>query len=216
MHIGRAFTARPRARAFAIAVGCATVGVDFVLIDRGYGGSTAPRLALAGGAAIALLLLARGDRHSLGLTFVPVQGWRAWIRITGRIALVLAALIGVATLVLWATGRLGPPPVLSPAQYGPRLGWACGTVPWFEEGIYRLALCVPLVTRRQWPVIVVSGVVFALLHVAYGNAAPDNIVAGYVLAWAFLRSGSILVPIALHALGNAVALSVQLAAWYLV
>ena len=47
-----------------------------------------------------------------------------------------------------------------------------------------------------------SGLLFGGLHVLYGNPGPDNLVAGFFLAWAILKSGSILVPLALHALGN--------------
>ncbi len=33
---------------------------------------------------------------------------------------------------------------------------------------------------------------------------PDNLVAGFFVAWAYLRSETIVIPIALHALGNLV------------
>jgi uncharacterized protein len=45
-------------------------------------------------------------------------------------------------------------------------------------------------------------VVFALLHVAYGNPGIDNTIGGFILTWAFLKSETILVPIVLHGLGN--------------
>ncbi len=56
--------------------------------------------------------------------------------------------------------------------------------------------------------IVIDGAVFALLHFVYGNASPDNFVGGYVLAWAYLRSGTIVVPLVLHAAGNLAAMGI--------
>jgi hypothetical protein len=76
--------------------------------------------------------------------------------------------------------------------------------PLVEEPIYRLALCVPLVAIiGYWPTIVVSGAVFALLHHRYGNLSPENALAGLLLGWAYLRSGSLALPILLHSVGNA-------------
>lgn len=50
--------------------------------------------------------------------------------------------------------------------------------------------------------VVVSGSLFAIAHFVGGNPGPDNFVAGFLLAWAYLKSGSLLIPILLHALGN--------------
>ena len=84
---------------------------------------------------------------------------------------------------------------------------ACVLAPLSEEPIYRIAVCAPLVTLiGRWPTIVVSCILFALIHARYGGLAPDNALAGLLLGWAYLRSGSILVPIALHAIGNALVL----------
>jgi len=62
--------------------------------------------------------------------------------------------------------------------------------------------------------IVASGLLFGALHVLYGNPGPDNLLAGFLLAWTYLRSGSILVPFALHALGNLGVLASWVALWY--
>lgn len=62
--------------------------------------------------------------------------------------------------------------------------------------------------------IVVSGVVFGGLHVVNGNPSPENLVGGLFLAWAYLKSGTIYIPILLHSLGNFVAWAGQVAAWY--
>jgi membrane protease YdiL (CAAX protease family) len=52
------------------------------------------------------------------------------------------------------------------------------------------------------------------LHVVTGVASPDNIVAGVFLSWAFLKSGSLVAPVTLHALGNTFILVTQLAVWF--
>ena len=49
---------------------------------------------------------------------------------------------------------------------------------------------------------IAGGIVFAALHFAYGSPGLDNFLAGYILAWAYIKSGSIIVPVVLHSLGN--------------
>jgi membrane protease YdiL (CAAX protease family) len=56
--------------------------------------------------------------------------------------------------------------------------------------------------------------VFAGLHVVTGVASPDNLIAGYILAWAYLKSGSLFIPVTLHALGNLSVLIAEVAAWH--
>src|SRR5439155_10185900 len=91
----------------------------------------------------------------------------------------------------------------------------CVFAPVLEEAVYRLALCVPLaVWLGPWRAIVVSGLAFAGLHVAYGNPSPENLVGGLFLAWAYLKSESIVVPVVLHSLGNLCVLILQVGAWY--
>ena len=92
---------------------------------------------------------------------------------------------------------------------------ACIRAPLTEEAVYRFAICVPLVALvgRKWT-IVASGLVFALLHSLYGHLAPTNAVAGFILAWAFLRSRSLAVPVVLHSLGNLCVALLNLALLY--
>jgi membrane protease YdiL (CAAX protease family) len=87
--------------------------------------------------------------------------------------------------------------------------------PLYEELLYRVALCVPLVALvgPRWTILA-SGLVFAALHVRYGNPAADNCIAGFVLGWAYLRSSCLLVPLLLHALGNLCAFLVHVAIFY--
>src|SRR5262249_51528049 len=108
------------------------------------------------------------------------------------------------------------PTLTHPDQSGQRFLHMCVIAPTVEEAIYRVALCVPLVPLiGGWKTIVVNGIVFAALHFVYGNPHPENLVGGLFLAWAYLRGETIVLPVALHAIGNFIALATQVAGWYL-
>lgn len=49
----------------------------------------------------------------------------------------------------------------------------------------------------------ISSVAFGYLHVVYGAAAPNNLLAGFAFGWCYLKSGNIVTPVAFHFLGNA-------------
>jgi membrane protease YdiL (CAAX protease family) len=86
----------------------------------------------------------------------------------------------------------------------------CLFAPTFEELIYRLAICSTLLAWiGRWPTVFVSGLVFGFIHIANDVAGPDNFIAGYFFAWAYLRSGSLAVQIAMHAAGNLVVALLQ-------
>jgi membrane protease YdiL (CAAX protease family) len=107
-------------------------------------------------------------------------------------------------------------PTIPPDQAVPAFVHMCLIARALEETIYRLVVCVPTpATFGPKTAILVSGATFAGLHFVYGNPSPDNLLAGDVLAWAYLESGSLVFPIALHSLGNAVAFAAQLVAWHL-
>jgi membrane protease YdiL (CAAX protease family) len=75
--------------------------------------------------------------------------------------------------------------------------------PILEEWIYRGVLYPPLEARSgRWPAIVISGLVFQALHLAYGIHWPHYFVGGMILAWAFAKSRSLIYPIFLHGLWN--------------
>jgi membrane protease YdiL (CAAX protease family) len=50
--------------------------------------------------------------------------------------------------------------------------------------------------------------------VVFADPGPDNLIAGYFLAWAYLKSGTIVVPVMLHSLGNLCALVMHLGTWF--
>jgi uncharacterized protein len=151
---------------------------------------------------IAYLALTRGDFATCGLTLVPVQGWRYWVKLTLVIGLLIASWLALAVAAAKFVGWSWPVPNVPPHDVMQMFWWGCIRAPLLEEPIYRLALCVPLACLWPRSTIAASGFIFAYLHVLYGKAAPDNQIAGFFLAWAYLKSGSLLVPIGLHSLGN--------------
>ena len=104
---------------------------------------------------------------------------------------------------------------VEPAAVGPAFLRMCVFAPLLEEAIYRVALCVPLAATvgAGWAVAA-SGAAFGLLHAVYGNPSPENVLGGFFLAWAYLRSGSACVPVLLHAAGNLLVLAGQVGGWY--
>ncbi len=188
--------------AAAFAIGATALTLD--QLGPWFPHGNAARIAIGLAATAALLALARGDRESVGLRFAPAQGWRWWLKAT----LVVGVVFGMA-LVAWFAlewALKGSVDVVR-APYSLDLADVVHgllVAPLVEEPLYRVALCVPLaalVDRRI--AIVASGVAFALLHVRYGNAGPTNMLAGFVLGWAFVKSRSLALPMLLHALGNA-------------
>ncbi len=182
----------------------ATIGVATVYVGV-IQGSTLIDAMLAGTAFLAYGFYSGWNWAQLGLRLKPRQDWQYWIKVTAILGLIVGAVSGVVFGFCWATGL----PFYVP-RFDPRISevwdWGvsgCTTVPVVEEGVFRFALCVPL---ARWlgatQTIAISGMVFALAHFVGGNPGPDNFVAGYLLAWAFLKSGTLLVPIILHGLGN--------------
>lgn len=194
----------------AAAVGATVVAADMVMASRG-AVTFWTRAAMSCGAAIVYGRLSGWRWHSLGLAARPEQGWGYWTKLTAKVGGVVALLFGAVVSAAWAstqvpdvqTSRWSGMAFAAPSDFWPWIRHACLPTPIAEEGIYRLVLCVPfaaLIGRKG--TIVVSGCVFAALHVVYGNPGIDNAVAGFLLGWVFLKSRSLLVPIAWHSLGN--------------
>lgn len=140
----------------------------------------------------------------------PNGGWRLWVKVslivTGWALLFWGALFWVSSWFAWAPQMAR----LDPTELPPFLLYACVLAPLLEEGVYRLLLCTALATRfRHRTVILISGTLFALLHYAYGNLALTNAVAGYLLAWVYLMSGSVWLTMLWHSFGNLVILLAQ-------
>ena len=214
--IGQGLRQSPRHLAWASGLAAVFVLGD-VLLCLWPEGILPYRLVLLPLTLIALTRIPSCDRPTLGLTMRPLPGWGYWIKATPLIGVFMAFVVGAGLLVMRLKTGVFPAFGRPPAHFLDVLLPSCVNAPIIEETIYRLILCVPAVCLlRPAGAIVLSGVVFAAFHFASGVASPDNFVAGYILCWAYLKSGSLLVPILLHALGNFCILLLQLGAWYLV
>ena len=162
---------------------------------------------------VAVMCLNNGEVDSLRMRLAPIQGWWYW----WRLAFLFGFWIGIALVAyagIWML--LGKElPVVRTAPGVEEFLWMCVHAPVTEEVIYRvLLIAAVLPTVGERGSIVVSGVLFALIHILSGRASPENQLAGFMLAWAYLKSGTILVPIAMHSGGNLIALGSQVAGWY--
>ncbi|MEW4531473.1 type II CAAX endopeptidase family protein [Maioricimonas sp. JC845] len=168
-------------------------------------------IALAG--LLGVLSLSEGDMPELGLRPGPLQGWWYWLKIAGLFAAFIAGLclLGAATCLLLER------PIPLP-RYPPEVDWFITMVvyaPVVEEVVYRVLLTAALLPVLGYRgTIVASGVVFAAIHIAACRPGPDNLLAGFLLEWAYLKSRSVTVPLAMHAGGNLIAWSAHVAAWY--
>jgi uncharacterized protein len=201
--------------AIAAALGAGTVLADLALVRWGYWDGGMGRGALAVFALAVYVFLVNGDLVSLGLVLVPTGGWRHWARVAMVIGLLVAGFIVVGLGTWIALGRELPLYTVRPSEVGAVFFRACVVAPIIEETTYRLAICIPAaILLRPWGAVVASGLAFATLHLVYGNPSPENLVGGFFLAWAYLKSGTILVPILFHSAGNLCAVATQIAAWY--
>lgn len=200
----------------ASAIGVAAIVSDLVLVwRRPYPEYIDGRWLIAVVVLAVYLHLVRGDLASVGLTLMPVQGWRYWVRASLLIGFAVLFCIGVGLSVWLLSGWKVPVYMILPGSAASAFFNMCVFAPILEEIIYRLALCVPFAgLSRPWTGIVASGLVFGALHIIYGNPSPENLVGGLFLAWVYLKSGSIYAPILLHSLGNFFAWAGQIAAWY--
>lgn len=196
-----------------MALALTAISIDFWFSARGF--PVWMRAVLAMAVLAVYLMSGVADCKSLGIRMRPIQPVSYWIRITVILAVLMLVPIltyaGVAKSLGWGLTipRIAPDQAISVFLH------MIVIAPIVEESIYRLVLCFPTTAViGSTGTIILSGTIFAGLHFVYGNPSPDNCLAGYVLTWAYLKSGSLLVPITLHSLGNCVAFAVQLGAWY--
>jgi membrane protease YdiL (CAAX protease family) len=163
----------------------AVVAADFWLVWNGRYALIGERAVVPALAVLVYALLYRGDLSAMGLRLRPVQGLRYWVNATAMIGAAIGAFILLALAVALLTRS--PIPIY---QVHPGDVWSR-----FED------MCI-------------ISPIFEALHVLYGNPGSDNLIAGFFLAWAYLKSGTIVVPVTLHLLGNLCALALHLGTWY--
>jgi membrane protease YdiL (CAAX protease family) len=142
------------------------------------------------------------DFDTLGLRLRAEPSWRFWWIAAALIALAVGV-ISAGYVVVTDQYDLVSFRAPDSRTWRQTLPIAVIFAPVFEELVFRLALCSTLVAWiGRWPTVVVAGSLFGAIHLTNGVAGPDNMVAGYFMTWAFLRSGSLAVPLGLHAGGN--------------
>jgi membrane protease YdiL (CAAX protease family) len=202
----------PRTRLLLIPIALAA---GIVTIDLVFAQTIEPQVRIALATAFVLVSLATTrpvSRATIGLTLKPVQGWKPW----AWAIFVLIASLSVVCLALFASVQYGGNPLALRSMFGSRhdamtfMVTACLVAPIVEEAIYRVVLCSATKSLLgPWAAVVLSGLLFAFLHVRYGNPSVDNVLAGFILSWAFLKSGSVAVPLLFHSLGNAVIMALH-------
>ena len=209
--IGCTFVDRPRA---AVALAAVTVGLDFTCVSKHVYGDV--RVCLAMIMFASAVYLSDGHHKSLGLRVSPVQGWSHWILTSLKIGTAVAVFILLGLGSCHAMDYHVYFPVTDPSQVPSRFMHMCFVAPTVEEAVYRLSACgliAAVIGNRR--TIAVNGLLFGFLHVLYGNPSPENLVGGFFLAWAFLKSETILIPMVLHSVGNLLVLVGQVGAWYM-
>lgn len=170
-------------------------------------------LALAG--VVAILTVDNCSATPMGLRLSPIQGWWYWIRLGIQFGLMILMLLGMYVALCRACGWKIPTYPVPPAEVSSRFYWMCIYSPLTEEIIYRSfwTTAVLRTCGERWTIFL-GGLLFALAHVLRGIPSPENQVAGFMLGWALLKSGTILVSLAMHSAGNLSALLSQIATWY--
>ena len=168
-------------------------------------------------AGLACLLVGFGPVLRIGyapaeLTWMA-EGSRARHVLLGVFVGATVAIVGPAVIAIWsenlrvkaakAAQRLS---FLLPSSRDERRRWieVCVTAGVCEEIVYRGFLlhyfhASPLHLSLTWP-LAVSSIVFGIAHLYQGvSAAVGTAVVGFVLGAAFLMSGSLMVPMVMHA-----------------
>ena len=220
--IGATLTASPRLLWFTALAAVLIVGADMASVPLGpylrLDDTFRFSLALAGALYCAFVSSAQPATGgaTFGLRLAPRQGWWYWARAAAVIGAVLFVVLVCAGVGFVARGYALPEPRLkSPAGMWPLFLGMCVTAPLLEEVTYRLVFCPPaaaLLGPRAC--VILNGVAFAGLHFLYGNPSPENLLGGFILSWAFLKSETLLVPLLLHAGGNTCAFLANAAYFY--
>jgi membrane protease YdiL (CAAX protease family) len=203
--IGGALRSNKRVLWATTVLSALVVGADLTLVATRVEMALRFSLTLLVVIAFAIAASELKDGPSFGFQLSPQPGWSYWARTAPVLGMILLIVVAAGGGVMFGILRypMPPSPITATTPLIRLFLWACVVSPLFEEPIYRLAIC-PTAVGWLGPKggILVSGAIFAGLHVLYGNPSPDNLFGGFILAWAFLKSGTLIVPIALHSLGN--------------
>lgn len=165
---------------------------------------------------IAVIIRFKRGAHLADYLAIRTLPWKALVKWLG----VLAIFIVAVELLGWVLQRPSVPEFMKIAYLSAQpvaLLWLAVVVaaPVFEETFFRGFLHKGLASSRLGAVgaSVITAALWALIHMQY-DAYDMTIIflTGLLLSWARVRSGSLLVPIAMHATFNLVAM-VQVTLW---
>ena len=180
-------------------------------------------LAVLGGLASILfwgvVFRARGQRTRQVVPMTPLALNKSWKYLLSALCVIFVFDM-LYQLVLGAFGvsldnqllaTFLPKPGASAAAFVGAL--LCGGVlaPFCEEFIFRGIVYRGLATRiPDWGAAMGSSLLFSVLHMELKFMLPI-FVMGLLMCWAYRKSGSLLAPVAIHALNNLIALSLIMA-----
>lgn len=159
-------------------------------------------------------------------TFFGIHDWREAIRRSGFgllcylavLPFVAAAAIGAAAVLESANYPMTQQPVLDFLMSSQYPGWlrltviliAVTVVPLVEEIIFR-GVFLPIALRRASAPVAVASIsfIFAAMHMHIPSLAPLFVLAAF-FSTAYLITGSLAVPIVMHALFNGVSIAAML------
>lgn len=207
----------PTARRGAWAVALLILGADLAAYHFLFRNSPNQyAFRLLGAIPLVYLVVAARMATPEALGLGRAQVWEE-VKYAVKVGLIVCVAMAAVVIVALAAIRLaGVRPTLPPsdfehtAEFYPYLLHACVMAPIVEEFIYRgifVGLAAPAWGRRA--MIAVSAVVFLGLHVVYQLPSIlhpigwiEYTIAGALLTWVFLKRGSLIPVMILHALGN--------------
>ncbi|MBD8070729.1 CPBP family intramembrane glutamic endopeptidase [Bacillus sp. PS06] len=153
---------------------------------------------------------------SVGVTRFPSKYWK-WIAVWLIVLIIVSVMIVIVMDVFnisWENGKT--------ESIQRNINWftiligfvsAAIISPIYEEIFYRGFLYKWF--RGKWGVgagLLISSIIFMLVHIPTYNTLPINFVSGLVFAWTYERTGSILPAIIIHAIFNGTAVLLTLSA----
>ncbi|MFT4711488.1 MAG: membrane protease YdiL (CAAX protease family) [Planctomycetota bacterium] len=185
------------------------LGADWLCVYEGYGYQVR--------SLVGLLFLAVAARWSPADRPLSTSDLRRDLRVLGKVVLWAGAaelliVIGFAVWIFGLGNEVETGGLTTHSQVWRYWFLTLLTAPFIEEllfrGLFQRQLEVGL---GRTLAILISGPIFWIYHwISYGSVTSINhMVAGWILAWAYAKTGSLWVAIALHAIGNLSVLLLQ-------
>lgn len=203
----------------ALTLAIISIGVDFLLIHDKSQYFHLYRIMFSVLAVFCLIWFACDGKYKLtGLIIRPNKGLRYWIK--GTMIFVICDLVIIVLVFLISLKLDVKFSGMSPISLLRAIPEFCICHAIEEELLYRFVLCTSFLwlLGHRWAIIV-SSIVFSILHAVYGAGIFTIIISflyGCIFAWAYIESGSILTTIVWHSFANLIAIGSSLVQWYLI